>query len=307
MLNKRHIIFIILPAIINLQMFAQKPSNEFSIYTSIGMPIHLSKDATFKGFGADIGLGYTAFVSQQIAFHLGAGFGLSNVEVNVDRLKNFTPGLTDRNGYLFDKHTTLSNYNEIQKTTSFNIPLMLQFQPNQQGFYAMGGAKIHLLHQTSYETKVATLNNAAYYPRFNNWATTQTFAGLGTFNGNTTTGNFKLQLFTTLSLEVGMKRTIGKNAFLYIGAYIDYSLTDHAQAHRKPFSEYTTPEHLTDLTLLTFANKINPTFAGIKLRYAFFNPTSQKTPRKRISQGGCPAHKDNSINSNAIFNRPCEF
>jgi hypothetical protein len=273
-------------AIVNL--LAQRPSNEFSIYGGGGFSTLLFspslKGASSKGFGGDAGIGFTTFFNPQIGIHFGAGFGFNNVEVSVDNLKTVTPGLVDANDYLFDKHTTLSDYNESKKLTFVSIPIMLQFQQNlgtTHAFYAMGGTKISFQHQTEYKSSVATLSNAAYYPELNNWSATQTFANLGTFNGNSTDGNFKIELFVKLALEIGMKWRIGNNTFLYTGAYLDYGLNDYAKNQRKPLGEYITPQQLTDLTLLSFTDKINLTTAGIKLRLAFSRSSTPKQSRQQ--------------------------
>jgi hypothetical protein len=283
----------------SLPVSAQKPSNEFSIYGGGGAPVILSSSASSSGFGGDIGLGFTTFLGQQVAVHVGAGLGLSNVTIKADNLKTITPGLIDddNNGYLYDLHTTLSGYSEVQKATFLNIPVMLQFQPKQErlqgyyvkrtlSFYAMGGAKLLFWHQTKYESSVATLSNAAYYPKFKNWTTTQKFAGLGTFDGNSTTGNFKLGLLTVLTLEAGMKWQIDEKFFLYTGAYLDYGLNDPAKNQRKPLGSYTAAEQLTDLTLLAFADKINLMTVGVKLRLAYFHSTTLqviKIPKRKRS------------------------
>ena len=307
MLNKN--IFTIVFAIASLQLSAQKPSNEFQIYGGAGIPLSFPKGTSAKGFGVDLGIGFTAFVSQQIGIHFGVDYGLNNVEINVDNLKTVTLGLRDDNGYLFDKHTTLSNYNESQKTTFFSVPIMLQFQPNTQGFYAMSGAKLLFQYKTTYESNVAILNNVGYYPEFDNWATTQLFAGFGTFDGNNTDGNFDIGLSTILALEIGMKWQIGRNMFLYTGAFVDYSLSDPLKEHRKPVSDFTTPESLQNLTLLQYADNVNSVFVGLKLRLAFIRSSTLKMrqiPRGRqgMIQGYCPAFNDRSKNTNVIFNRP---
>jgi len=278
-------LLILLFAMGTLRMSAQKPSNEFSVYVGGGVPVLLSDGATVNGFSGDAGLGYTAFVSQQLAVHFGAGFGLSNVTVNAANLNTLTPALKDDNNYLYDLHTTLSGYKEVQRTTFISVPVVLQFQTNSEfshDFYAMGGAKMLFWYRTNYETSVASLYNAAYYPEFDNWAATQTFAGLGKFDGATTTGNFTLGLSVMLAFEAGMKWRISQNVSLYTGAYLDYALSDPAKDQRKPLSNYIAAEQLKDLTLLQYTDKINLMTVGIKLRLSFsFSRFRSITPIKR--------------------------
>ena len=289
-------------AMASLQLLAQKPANEFQIYGGGGLPISLPKGTSAKGFGADAGIGFTAFIAQQIGIHIGAGYGLSNVDINADNLKTVTHGLIDANNYPFDLHTTLSDYKETQKSTFFSVPVMLQFQPNSQGFYAMGGAKIFVRYQTDFEPSIATLNNAAYYPEFDNWATTQMFAGLGTFPGNTTNGNSNLGVFTMLTLEMGMKWQLTERVFLYTGAYIDYGLGDPLKDLRKPVGDYIAPENLINLAPLAYADNINPVMVGVKLRLAFARSTMRQAP----SRDHCPPpfHRTHTRSESTIFNRP---
>jgi hypothetical protein len=247
-----------------LQLSAQKPLNEFSINAGGGTPIR----SVFSGICNDAGLGFTTFFNPQFGFHTGIGFGWDKLSAGAGDLKTTTFGLTDENDYLFDKYTTLSGYKETQNATFFCIPVMLQYQhPN--GLYAMGGTKIIFRHQVSYETKLATLNNIAYYPEFDNWSGTQTFAGLGTFDGVTKTGDLKIGSFMVFALETGMKWRVRKNIFFYTGIFFDYNPTDPAQNHRKLINNYTAPEHLPNLTLLKFSGKINLTTIGLKLRLSF--------------------------------------
>ena len=272
--------FILLLTISTLHLSAQKPSDEFSIHGSGGVPI----SSSFAGFGGNIGLGYTVFAGRPIAIHFGAGMEFNTINTKINKLKTLTPNLMDDNEELFDLHTTLSDYNEIQRTTFFSMPIMLQFQQSlgrTQMFYAMGGAKIVFRYQTAYEANVAAFNNTAYYTDYENQAGTQTFADLGTFKGNRTTGNFELGLLTMLAFETGLKWRVGANTFLYTGVYLDHALSDPAKDSRKPLRNYTHSEQLAKLTLLQFADHITLTTAGLKLRLAFSQSSQQKQKTRR--------------------------
>jgi len=268
----------------------QRPFNEFSIYGRAGIPLLLQKDASSTGFEGAVGAGFTTFVSQRLGFHFGVGFGFKNVRTHVDYLETSTFGLIDANGFLFDKHTTLSGYIETKQNFFFEIPLMLQFQTGLQerrfGFYAKGGAKIQFLHQTSYSSRIETLTNLAYYPELGNWSATQTFANLGDFDGNSTSGNFNLDLFTRLVFEAGIKWRIRENRFVYTGMFINHNLRDFAQNHRMPLGEFTAPEHLTNFSLLNFSDQINFTTIGVQLRLAFARP-----PAPPFRSVPCPSQR----------------
>jgi hypothetical protein len=248
---------------------------EYSVFGGGGIPVVLSNDASVKGFNGNLGIGITTFFSPKMGIHVGAEFGLDNVNLSIDSLNTVTSGLIDANNFPFELHTTLHNYNEISKKTVLNIPIMLHFRQNLDktpAFYAIGGLKISLQHQVKYKSSIAMLRNAAYYPEFDNWAATQEFANLGTHPGNNTTGNFKVELHTKLALELGLRRRVGKNGFLYTGVFIDYGL-DPAKNYRQPLQNFIMPDDISNLTLLTFSDKIHLMTIGVKLRLAFSRPT----------------------------------
>jgi hypothetical protein len=159
---------------------------------------------------------------------------------------------------------------------------MLQFQTKQNtainmkkgqkaNFYAMAGVKTLLLFKNKFEAKVESLYNAAYYPEFDNWADTQIFAGLSTFDGNNVDGNFRLNILAMIAFETGVKWRIGKAVYLYTGACFDLGMNDPSKKIRKPFEHYIYEEHLSSLTLLKLADKMSLMNVGVKLRLAFFH------------------------------------
>jgi len=295
-----------------LHLSAQKTPHEFSIYGGGGFSFFaysppLLRNVSSGGFSGDAGVGFTGFVSPQVGFHIGAGFGMYNVKAKIGNLKAITPGLIDEANYnyLFDLHTTLSGYTETHKAIFMSVPVMLQFQTKQKqewiwkrsemkGFYAIGGVKVNLLLKNEYEAQFATLTNLAYYPELDNWHGTQTFAGLGVFDGSSAGGDLKLGVHVVFAFESGMKWRIGKNLFLYTGAFFDCGLNDPTKDSREPLSDYTYAKYLTyinpltdlnDLkgfTLLKFSDKINLMTAGIKLRLAFFKiPEREPCPYRK--------------------------
>jgi hypothetical protein len=278
----------VLYAISSWHVSAETP-NEVSIYGGGGYSFFYYqpslKGASSSGFGGDLGLGFTGFVTPQLGFHIGLGIAMYNITAKVENLHVFTSDLTDNNGYTFDLHTDLSGYSEKHKTLCLSIPLMIQFQTNptplwnrrlavENNFYAMTGVKVNIVFDSQYETKIATLYNKAYYPELNNWAGTQKFAGLGLFKGNKTDGTLKYVL-PVFTFEAGMKWRIAKNAFLYTGAYFDYGLNNFTRNNRELIENYTSPKEFENLTLLAFTNNMNLMTVGIKLRLAFiqrYNP-----------------------------------
>jgi len=294
------IFFIAISIISTSQLQAQRPSVEFQIFSGAGMPISFSQGVSKTGFSGDVGVGTTIFVSRNLGVHFGIGIGTSNTEIHVDNLQTVIYGLTDANRYLFDLHSTISDYTETLRTEYFfNVPLMLQFQPNTHGFYAKGGAKVFFspfigLNPTRSFVK---LNNVGFYPQFNNWATEQTFAGFGTFNGNrnhtTSATTYEFNLHTVLAFEVGWKWRIGESRYLYTGAFINHSLGDPLHGNRQSLDDNLygifTNNNLLLLSselesfintppLLNYADRIGQTTIGVKLRLGL---TRRTVPRMR--------------------------
>ncbi|MCL2416426.1 MAG: hypothetical protein FWD02_00625 [Bacteroidales bacterium] len=291
-------------AIASLQASAQRPQNEFQIFGGGGIPISLQSGVSTTGFSGETGIGFTAFVSRSIGIHFGVGVGTLHKEVNVDALRTVTYGSIDANGYVRDLHTTLFDYRETLRTsTHLSVPLMLQFQPNRHGFYAMGGVRMIFLasRNASYDVSVAALHNEAFYHQPGNWA----IADIGTFPGNSVSRNFEFpQPTTMLTLEMGWKWRIGENVFLYTGAFLDYGLNDLARDIRQPLSNFTLPETLQNLTVLQYTDRVSPTVVGIKLRLAFAHSDGQRQRGGHGMRGHCPPPTRGSGNQNVIFNMP---
>lgn len=280
--------FIILFVFTNLNVLAQKNTSlEFSVHAGGGFDAFVfrpsSKEISSAGYGGEIGGGFAGFFSPQVGIYVGAGFSMANIKSKVSSLKHVTPGLIDNinGGLLYDLHTTLNGYSELQKMMFLNIPVMFQFQTKHKqywnwkqnknvGFYAMGGVKIFFLVSNKYDAMVTSLYNAAYYPELDNWADTQLFAGLGTFDkGYSTSGDLDFGIMATLALETGVKWRIDKNVFLYTGVYFDYGLNDPFKDSREPHGNFTSEKQLADLTLLKFADKASLLAVGVKVRFAF--------------------------------------
>jgi hypothetical protein len=277
-----------------LNLNAQKALNEFSLFFGGGFYAHcfqpLNKKVSSVGFGGDAGIGYTAFFSKQWGIHTGVGFGLYNIKNKNKSFYTLTPELEDCEGYLFDLHTTLNDYKETHRTMLLNIPLMFQFQTKQNqslnwkkgkraGFYAMAGAKAFLHLNYQYSSEIASLHNSAYYPIFDNWIESLPAFGIGDFKGNMVERKLKINILAVFAFETGFKWRIGKVLYLYTGAFFDCGLHDTTKKNRTPYSAYTYPEHLSELTLLDFAKKMNLMAAGIKIRLGIFRvPAAEPCP-----------------------------
>jgi hypothetical protein len=287
-------LFIILLIVGNFNLYAQKTSLEFSIQAGGAFEAFAFrptvKNNSSSGYGSEVGVGFTGYFSPQWGIHFGANFNLYSVKSKLDTLKFVTSDLTvvvpdplGEKALLYDLHTSLTGYTEIQKSMGITIPVMLQFQTRQNrqwqnwkqsskvGFYAMGGVKVHFLIDNKYETSVSQLYNAAYFKEMGVWINTQTFAGLGSFNkGYESSGKINFNIMASLALEAGAKWYIDNKIFLYTGAYFDCGLNDPFKDSRSPRSNYIWEEQLKNLSLLKATKGLNLLAVGIKIRVGFW-------------------------------------
>jgi len=300
-------LLVMLFALSNFYVTAQKAPPEFSVYAAGGISTYCFQPTTkgvsfapftletiktnipgYKvnssmGYSSDFGFGFTGFFSRQVGIHTSVGFGLLNVKSKVN-LYSITENYKDEFNEVYHRHAKLINYTEIYKPMYVCIPVMLQFQTKQKqywnwtrsqraGFYAMGGVKLHILFNNKYETSVDSLYTAAYFPEKENWQGTQTFVGLGGFNGNGTTGKSDVGVLINLALETGVKWRIDNNIYVYTGVFFDCGLYDQInsdkEGNRQAYEKFTTKDDFNDLTLLKFSKRANLMVVGVKVRFAF--------------------------------------
>jgi len=279
------VLFLMFFALSN-QLLAQKTvPAEFNVHAAGAFSTYLQPafEGSSVGYNGDFGLGFTGFFSRNVGINIGLGLGFFNIKSTVTGLEtNIKHGLDDKvNNLKYDLYTTLSNYTEVHKPLFLNIPIMLVFQTQKDqqwswkqsqrpSFYLICGAKALLLFNNKYEVSVDTITNKAYYPALNNWATTQEFAGLGSFNnegaGYKSSGKMEFGIIVAAAIELGVKwRTEGSVA-IYTGAFFDFGFP--IKDNRTPYEEYISEEKLKNATLMKFADTYLMT-AGIRVRIAF--------------------------------------
>jgi len=301
MRNNIIFLFVFVSVYASAQINQSKDPNEISIHIGGGLSSIHHQPGFFNGYAVDFGIGYTYYIHQNWGIYFGLAPGIYNTRKNVN-LDVFTPNLTDKNGYLFDLYTNI-DYRESFQIKFLNIPLMLQYhkkpinQSRQQnwyrGFYVMGGIKAAIPLKDTYESKIRTVTHSAYYPELNNWAATQRFAGLGTFDdGSSSDGNLELvSPCLRLALEAGVKWRLKNDFLLYTGAYCDFGLSNTLKNTPPPIRNHIAIDHITDFTLLTFSEKIDMITAGVIVRLAFFRHTHKVF---------CPTDKINVNNKKKI-------
>ena len=132
----------------------------------------------------------------------------------------------------------------------------------------MGGFKLGIPITGKYSSTSTKLENASYYPAYDNWAKTQEFSGNGNFNDKRFNGKFKPGVTLMLALEAGAKFKIHEDIRLYVGAYFDGGLNDISKD--KPFISYTAKDPANfNASLFSIANKTKVMAAGVILRLNF--------------------------------------
>ena len=261
-------------------------SHEFSVYAGSGLST-LSYQPTLGnrsgGMGADFGVGYTYFkyiekvtgtgrlYRQQWGIHTGLGLGFYNAGTKLNNVDAVTENLDDGEQTFsnFVLTTTLSGYDEKQKTMYLNIPAMALFQLDR--YYVLGGFKFGFPINRKYQYQDATLTNIAYYPDLKNWITDRKDRGIGEFKGESFTNNLDLGVVVMLALEGGATWRIHSNLTLYTGVYFDYGLNNLAKGGKKDFINYDLQkpaDFTTNSVLSSFTDKVKITAVGIKLRIA---------------------------------------
>jgi hypothetical protein len=209
--------------------------------------------------------GYTCFFNQNVGVYTGIGAGFYNASVNLNNFKTVSPLLIDSDDDRFNRHTKLNGYEETQSLKYLNIPVMLQYQPNEN-FYLLGGIKVGIPLSGKYSSSCDSVTNAGYYPDLNNWATEQSFAGYGSFKGKNLSGDLDIGISVMLSLEAGLKWRLSEKASLYTGAYFDYGLNNIVK--NGTFLNYSS-SNASEFTLnsaLLLAEKTGLMGVGVKVR-----------------------------------------
>jgi len=266
-----------------------KVSNEFSIFGGCAYSFTYYQQAlrsvhgiSSKGFNADLGASFTAFAGNHVGFHIGFGFGMYQVNALVDSFTFVSPDYDVAPNQFgadqpYDLYTTLSNYKEKHTIYFLTIPLMLQFQTMPKSahksgikkcFFAMAGVNLNFLIKKQCEMEIQELKNMAYFTQLDNWATTQIFAGLGRFKGNTSNIRYN-NFMPVFSFETGVKWCLSNKINLYTGAFFDCGLNDPTKKYRTPVNNYTSVENLANITLIDFYDSSFLMSVGIKLRLSF--------------------------------------
>ena len=221
--------------------------HELSVWGAGGLS-SLYYDPTFGDhspkLGGAFGLGYTHYFNPYFGILTGAELALYNTTMKID-------GSID--GY------DIKNYEETQRMTNVNIPLIFQLQTGgKHKFYAGLGFKIGI--PVSGEYKVSDgrfdLDNDA-------------------FTASDIKDDISFRVSYMGTVEAGVKWRLNRTLSLYTGAYLDYGFNDVIDTRNDQFIAYNTnPQINSTLTseytrngkTEAFASHVSPLAVGLKIR-----------------------------------------
>jgi outer membrane protein OmpA-like peptidoglycan-associated protein len=203
--------------------------HELSVYGGGGLSMLRYRSAVGSsrwGLGGQAGLGYAYRFHRHWEVLAGAGVALYRATVGINGVELTTAGLRDRDGDLFDLHSTLSGHSEAQQAILLNVPLLARFGVGV--FYAQAGVTVGIPLQARYRTAAFTVAHRGWYPDHGSWSAPQQneALGLGTFEGAASSGALSLRVSVSASLEAGLRYRIASRWMLYTGVYCDYGLTN---------------------------------------------------------------------------------
>jgi outer membrane protein OmpA-like peptidoglycan-associated protein len=266
-------------------LFSQKSSNrEISFHAGSGLSTfsyRLSQGKLSQGFGGNLGVDYTCFVSKHFGVGTGVGMSLHNASVRLDDIQSRIIGLIDEDGDEYELRTSFINYTERQRTVFFRIPVMLHYRTGgRHSFYAQAGGVLHIPVSTRYEANNAAILNEAYYPLYDVSLSSPAFMGLGHFADRNIGDKLSLKPVITGSAEIGVRWRLNNPAWsLYTGAYVDYGLNDALKGgHDREILQQNAslPAEFTTNSVLSsryaphsaFADKVSLVAVGLKVRIA---------------------------------------
>lgn len=260
---------------------------EVSAWTGIGLStleMKMSEERKENNGGGLLGAGCTYFYSPNVGLMIGAELSFYNAKLVLDHYED-AYDTEDYDGTEFEFRTKVSDYDEMQKMMTVNIPLMVQYQTSgKHKLFLAAGGKIGLPIYKKYNITIGSLVNSGYYPHENYEYTTQEFMGFGTFTDRSVRSNLELKVTYMASAEVGMKWALGSTSSIYTGVYLDYGLNDINKYTGTGLSrnlvKYNTPDPrnfiLNSASSTNIVTKINTMAIGAKIRMAFGGGKKQR-------------------------------
>jgi len=241
-----------------------------------------------SGFGGHLALGYHYFFSPNLGVLTGLDVGLYGGKFTLPNSFNqHTFGATDYQGTAFTFNSSISNFEETQTAMLLQIPIMLQYQSNGL-LYAAGGLKLGLPLSASWKSS-GSYTTTGFYP-VEGYEYNDHLFGSASRDFD---GDLDLKLAVMLALEAGVKLDLSEGKKLYIGAFLDYGVTDFSNppSSLPRFVDYNNSATSFANSLVgggsavqsgygnsrtAIADKLSPLAVGLKVRFSFGRGSAEK-------------------------------
>ena len=275
MKSEKYIIIALITAFCG-NILAQNSHSELSVYGGGGLsglkykPVDGSQSMRFGGLS---GIGYTWFLNEKWGIVTGVEFGFYGAKCTFsDNLGNSyqaESGTSEQAGNDFTFDYSFKGYEEKQKATYIQIPVMAQFQTGI--FYAAGGVKLGFPVSSNYKSSAVNLATSGYFPFEDQTYTTLPDRGFGTYTPFSAKDDLDLNMTFALAIEAGAKWVLSEKINLYAGIYFDYGLNNIAESNHFPIVEYSkdVSGKLTYHSATNLADSMKPLAIGLKVRISY--------------------------------------
>jgi hypothetical protein len=233
-----------------------------------------------SGFGGLIliGVGYTAFFSQNIGLTFGLEGAMYGSSTSIDGISfsNRIATPTGLSGSFYLK-SDFSGFEEKQSAMMLQIPVMLQFQMPIMGeetaFFAGAGVKIGFPVSAKWEQTIEQVVTRGYSDYTNQTYENMSEHGFMTQYRVGTSDKLSFGTPVFAALETGLKFKTSAKTSVYAGLYLDLGLNSILKPAEKNLIEYNAaaPENYVFNSLLQTSSvtSVKPFAVGVKVRMAF--------------------------------------
>lgn len=178
------------------------------------------------GFGFTGNLTYNYFFAPNWGF--GTGIAVQTFKSTATLNFMSTTPSVDTDGDSFDYRANFNNWQESQKMLMLEIPIALNYRQqfgDNLGILISGGTKISLPVRSVYETVGGEITTTGYYPQWNVELSGMPQHGFDTYS-EFPSSDIDAKLNFSLFANLGALYKISEKMDLYIGAYVNYGLSD---------------------------------------------------------------------------------
>lgn len=231
-----------------------------------------------------LGIGYSYFLSDNIAITSGSEFSSYNSTLKLNSLEGrytTNDGMED-----FEFQYRVYNYKESNNILFINIPLMLHYQTRGiNRFYTTLGGKMGIPVKSNNKTSDSHIRTQGFYPQYGSGAILDApayHAGFGTFRPSEISNDLKFNVSYLISFEAGIKWDYHLPMFqLYTGLYVDYGLNDISNKNKEflsynsenpsnyKYNSALTSYYSQGATITYLIDKVAPIAIGVKIKLAF--------------------------------------